>query len=221
VPLTVGICEDDHALRGALVRALEAEGFATAPAATGHAALASFEPDRVDVVVLDIGLPDADGRDVCQALRAHGLTAPVLFLTGRDALVDRLAGFGAGGDDYLVKPFALAELLVRLRALLRRVPRGPAPLNGGLSLDPTEYALRRGDRSARLTPTEFRLMATLAASPGTVVRRHELLAAAWPDGALVHDNTVHSFIARLRRKLGEIDADLSIETVRGVGYALR
>jgi two-component system response regulator MprA len=218
---TVGICEDDHDLRGALVRAFESEGFATHAVASGHAAIASFEPDAVDVVVLDIGLPDADGRDVCQALRAHGLTAPVLFLTARDALVDRLSGFGAGGDDYLTKPFALAELLVRLRALLRRSPPGPAQLNGGLWLDPAEHALRLGDRSERLTPTEFRLIATLAASPGAVVQRRELLAAAWPEGAMVHDNTVHSFVARLRRKLRLLGAEPRIETVRGVGYTLR
>jgi two-component system response regulator MprA len=147
--------------------------------------------------------------------------APVLFLTARDALVDRLAGFGAGGDDYLTKPFALAELLVRLRALLRRVVPAAPDLPSGLRLDPAEHALRLGDRVERLTPTEFRLIAVLAAQPGAVIRRRDLLAAGWPDGALVHDNTLHSFMTRLRRKLRAVGAEMRIETVRGVGYTLR
>jgi two-component system, OmpR family, response regulator len=194
---TVGICEDDHDLRGALVRALESEGYLTRTAATGRQAMASFGNGAVDALILDIGLPDADGRDVCQALRAHGVRAPVLFLTARDALVDRLSGFGAGGDDYVTKPFALAELQVRLRVLLRRVAPDPADLPAGLRLDPAEHALRLGDRTERLTPTEFRLIAVLAASPGAVIRRRDLLAAGWPDGALVHDNTLHSFVTRV------------------------
>jgi two-component system response regulator MprA len=217
----VGICEDDHGLRGALVRALESEGYAIRTASTGHEAMASFGNGNVDALILDIGLPDADGRDVCQALRAHGVEAPVLFLTARDALVDRLAGFGAGGDDYLTKPFALAELLVRLRALLRRVAPAAPDLPSGLRLDPAEHALRLGDRMERLTPTEFRLIAVLAAQPGAVIRRRDLLAAGWPDGALVHDNTLHSFMTRLRRKLHAVGAEMRIETVRGVGYTLR
>jgi len=217
----VGICEDDHDLRAALVRALESEGYLTRTASTGNEAMASFGTGSVDALILDIGLPDADGRDVCQALRAHGVEAPVLFLTARDALVDRLAGFGAGGDDYLTKPFALAELLVRLNALLRRgAPQSPS-LDGGLRLDPAAHGLRLGDRLVRLTPTEFRLIAALAASPGAVVRRRELLAAGWPDGALVHDNTLHSFMTRLRRKLRVLGAEMRIQTVRGVGYTLR
>jgi two-component system, OmpR family, response regulator len=221
VQATVGICEDDHDLRGALVRALESEGYRTRTAATGHAAMASFSSGAVDALILDIGLPDADGRDVCQALRAHGVQAPVLFLTARDALVDRLSGLGAGGDDYMTKPFALAELLVRLGVLLRRVAPEPSNLPEGLRLDPAEHALRLGDRTERLTPTEFRLIAVLAATPGAVIRRRDLLAAGWPDGAVVHDNTLHSFVARLRRKLRAVGAEMRIETVRGVGYTLR
>jgi two-component system response regulator MprA len=221
VQATVGICEDDHDLRGALVRALRSEGYATRTAATGGEAMASFGDGAIDALILDIGLPDADGRDVCQALRADGMEVPVLFLTARAALVDRLSGFGAGGDDYLTKPFALAELLMRLRVLLRRgAPAAPAPANG-LRLDPAEHALCVGERSERLTPTEFRLIGALAATPGAVIRHRELLAAGWPDGALVHDNTLHSFVARLRHKLRTLEADARIETVRGVGYTLR
>src|ERR1700712_5620442 len=117
---TAGICEDDDELRGVLRDALERDGLTVRATATGADAVAAFGDDAPDVLVLDVGLPDADGRDVCQALRARGVTTPVLFLTARDALTDRLSGFHAGGDDYLTKPFALAELLVRVHALLRR-----------------------------------------------------------------------------------------------------
>jgi two-component system response regulator MprA len=178
------------------------------------------------VLVLDIGLPDADGRDVCQALRARGVGVPVLFLTARDALPDRLSGFHAGGDDYLTKPFALAELIVRVQALVRRAPAagtGGAGAPAGesdLRLDPSLHAIVHGDREVTLTPTEFRLLARMAARPGEVVRRPSLIAAAWPDGAIVHDNTLDAYVARLRRKLREAGAEQVIETVRGVGYKL-
>src|SRR4051812_7042635 len=131
-PLRAGICEDDHELRGVVRDALAREGFEVTVCATGADAVRAFSDNAPDVMVLDIGLPDADGRDVCQALRARGVTAPVLFLTARDALTDRLSGFHAGGDDYLTKPFALAELLVRLHALLRRgKPHGSSPAPPG------------------------------------------------------------------------------------------
>src|SRR6478735_407389 len=116
----IGICEDDAGLRSVLARALVDEGFEVRTVAGGRLAVQEFSASPPDLLVLDIGLPDADGRDVCQALRAHGVTAPVIFLTARGELTDRLAGFHAGGDDYLTKPFALAELVVRVRALLRR-----------------------------------------------------------------------------------------------------
>src|SRR5204863_7374505 len=117
---TAGVCEDDHELRGLLRDALERHGFVVRATASGTEALRAFSTAPPDLLVLDIGLPDADGRDVCQALRSHGVRAPVLFLTARDALPDRLSGFHAGGDDYLTKPFALAELILRVQALLRR-----------------------------------------------------------------------------------------------------
>jgi two-component system response regulator MprA len=217
----LGLCEDDGELRSVLVRALEAEDFDVRATAYGHEAVELFSAAPPDVLVLDIALPDADGRDVCQALRAHGVTAPVLFLTARSALTDRLAGFHAGGDDYLTKPFALSELLVRVRALLRRAGTPEPATLGGLRLDPAAHALRRGDQEQRLTPTEFRLLAALAARPGHVLRRHELVAAAWPDGAIVHDNTLDAYIGRLRRKLRSVGGGDEISTVRGVGYELR
>src|SRR4051794_40600142 len=112
-PVRVGVCEDDAGLRSVLVRALSAEGFSVRATATGREAVEAFSSSTPELLVLDVGLPDADGRDVCQALRSHGVSAPVLFLTARDALPDRLSGFHAGGDDYMTKPFALAELIVR------------------------------------------------------------------------------------------------------------
>jgi two-component system response regulator MprA len=218
---SVGICEDDAALRSVLARALVAEGFEVRTTASGREAVQVFSATAPELLVLDIGLPDADGRDVCQALRSHGVSCPVLFLTARDALTDRLSGFHAGGDDYLTKPFALAELIVRVGALLRRAAPDPEPAGSGLRLDPAAHAVRCGERVEALTPTEFRLLATLAARPGDVVRRRELTAAAWPDGAIVNENTLDAYIARLRRKLREVDSAEEIATARGVGYALR
>src|SRR3954469_23735190 len=138
----VGLCEDDDALRSVIGRALRGEGFDVRVAETGAGAVRAFAAEPPDLLVLDIGLPDADGRDVCQALRTQGVGAPVIFLTARDALTDRLAGFHAGGDDYLTKPFALAELLVRVHALLRRAESQPsAAATTGLQLDPAAHGV--------------------------------------------------------------------------------
>jgi len=221
--MTVGLCEDDWELRSVLGRALKAEGFEVATTATGREAVSRFSEEPPGVLILDIGLPDADGRDVCQALRAHGVDSPVLFLTARDALTDRQSGFGAGGDDYLTKPFALAELIYRVRALMRRGGDRPEPVRAGeaLRLDPASHAIHAGGREAPLTPTEFRLLAALVARPGQVVRRGHLINAAWPDGAIVHDNTLDTYIARLRRKLRTLGVADQIVTARGVGYSLR
>jgi two-component system, OmpR family, response regulator len=218
----IGICEDDAGLRSLLTRALADEGFEVRAVPGGRLAVQEFSAAPPDLLVLDVGLPDADGRDVCQALRAHGVEAPVIFLTARGELTDRLSGFHAGGDDYLTKPFALAELLVRIRALLKRVERAEEPpVRGELRLDPAAHGARVGDRAEALTPTEFRLLAALAARPGEVLRRHELVAAAWPDGAIVHANTLDAYIGRLRRKLRALGASTQIATARGVGYTLR
>jgi len=219
---TVGICEDDDELRGIVRAALERDGFAVLATVSGAEALRVFARERPDVLVLDIGLPDGDGRDVCQALRAVGITVPVLFLTARDALTDRLSGFHAGGDDYLTKPFALAELLVRVHALCRRVSSAGSGDDGPpFVLDPAAHAIvHRGARVA-LTPTEFRLLAALAARPGVVVRRAALIAAAWPHGAIVHDNTLDAYVTRIRRKLRASQAPVTIANNRGVGYVLQ
>jgi two-component system, OmpR family, response regulator len=223
VTLSIGLCEDDDELRGVIRTALEREGHEVRATASGSEALRMFTDSPPHVLILDIGLPDADGRDVCMALRANGVGCPVLFLTARSAVPDRVSGFHSGGDDYVAKPFALSELLVRVAALARRAPAGPSatPAELGVTLDPAAHALRRGGSRVTLTPTEFRLMAALVARPDEVMRRAALIAAAWPDGAIVHNNTLDAYMARIRRKLREVDADVTLETVRGVGYALR
>jgi two-component system OmpR family response regulator len=219
---SAGVCEDDDELRGVLRRALEREGLAVRATASGTEAVRAFADEPPDVLVLDIGLPDADGRDVCQALRARGVKSPVLFLTARDAVPDRISGFHAGGDDYLTKPFSLAELVVRIHALLRRVDGATAEASpAGVVLDPAAHAAMIGGTTVALTPTEFRLLAALAARPGVVLRRAQLVAVAWPNGAIVHDNTLDAYIARIRRKLRDGGAPEAVETVRGVGYVLR
>jgi DNA-binding response OmpR family regulator len=217
------IVEDDTELREVLVRGLRDEGFAAHGVATGHELLDRAAGEPPDALIIDVGLPDSDGRDLCQALRAQGVQAPVLFLTARDSLPDRLSGFEAGGDDYVTKPFAFSEVIVRLRALLRRArPDGDSVVEvGALRLDPVAHAALSGEQRANLTPTEFRILAALAARPGDAVRRHELVRAGWPAGAMVHDNTLDTYIARLRRKLRRLDDVPEIKTVHGVGYSMR
>jgi two-component system OmpR family response regulator len=217
----VVLLEDDAELRSLVTRGLGEEGFEVTTASTAAELLRLIGHEDPDVLVVDIGLPDADGRDVVQALRAQGVGAPVIFLTARDALPDRLAGFAAGGDDYLTKPFAFVELVVRLRALIRR---GGADLGveaGGLRLDPASHAVSCGGATADLTPTEYRILARLAGAPGDAVRRRELVEAAWPHGAIVRDNTLDVYIARLRRKLASLPGAPAIGTVHGIGYSLR
>jgi two-component system response regulator MprA len=213
------VVEDDAVLRSQLSRGLGEEGFEIMAVGDGASALELAE-DSPDALIIDIGLPDADGRDLCQALRARGIDAPVLFLTARDTLPDRLAGFSAGGDDYVTKPFHFDEVVARLRSLLRRVGADPSTTVGTLRLNPVTHAITSHDREVMLTPTEFRLLAALAARPGEVVRRRELVQAAWPAGAMVHDNTLDQYVARLRRKLRELAAPAAIATAHGVGYRL-
>jgi len=212
------VVEDDDELRALLARGLREEGFSVERARTGGELLERIEQVAPDALVIDIGLPDTDGRDLCQALRVRGIQTPVLFLTARDALVDRLAGFDAGGDDYLSKPFELVELVARLHALLRRTGREGALDAGGLRLDPVAHAVGDGSAEVALTPTEFRLLARLMSRPGEAVRRQELVRAGWPHGAIVRDNTLDAYVARLRRKLKLLGQAPEIITVHGVGY---
>jgi two-component system, OmpR family, response regulator len=216
------IVEDDAPLREVLVRSLRAEGFAARAVASARELFAQALDRHPDVLVIDIGLPDADGRDLCQALRARGVSSPVLFLTARDALTDRLSGFSAGGDDYVTKPFDIEEVVARLQALLRR--SAPAPASGddgGLTLDPSQLAVSCQGRAEALTPTEFRVLAALASRHGKAVSRQELIRTAWPLGAIVQDNTLDVYIARIRRKLGRLPVAPAIRTIHGLGYRLQ
>jgi two-component system, OmpR family, response regulator len=215
------VIEDDGDLRRLVRRGLEEEGFEVMQASNGTDAVALAETEKPNLLVVDIGLPDADGRDVVQAVRSRGVDSPVLFLTARDQMVDRLAGFSAGGDDYLTKPFEFAELIARLRALLRRSAGTlPVAVAGDLRLDPAVHAVSSGETTVSLTPTEFRLLGALVGRHGETVRRRELIATGWPDGAVVHDNTLDVYLARLRRKLNNLPTETSIGTVHGVGYKL-
>ena len=214
------VVEDDPALRDLLARGLDDEGLVPRLAATGADALREGATDDVAAVILDIGLPDADGRDVCHALRSRGLQAPVIFLTARDALVDRLAGFDAGGDDYLTKPFAFPELIARLRVALRRSGADGALREAGLVLDPASHAVVQGEATVPLTPTEFRVLGALLAHPGEAVRRRDIVRAGWPAGAIVSDNSIDAYIARVRRKLRALPDPPEVATVVGVGYRL-
>jgi two-component system response regulator MprA len=214
---SVLVVEDDAELRALLVRGLREEGFETAGVGTAAALLETIGSAVPDVLILDVGLPDGDGRDVCHALRAQGVTAPVLFLSAHGALTDRVTGLNAGADDYMTKPFAFAELVARLRALLRRSPLAPLQL-GTMQLDPTSYVARVDDRAISFTPTEFRLLAKLVMHSGETVRRRDLVETAWPHGARVRDNTLDTYLARIRRKLAALDGAPHVSTVHGVGY---
>jgi two-component system, OmpR family, response regulator len=212
------LVEDDSELREVVSRGLREEGFIVETAGSGAESLERIGDLSPDLLILDIGLPDTDGRDLCQALRARGLQTPVLFLTARDALVDRIAGFDAGGDDYLPKPFAFVELVARVQALIRRGGSGPEVDVADLQIDPVGHTLRHLELTTSLTPTEFRVLAKLLAQPGQTVRRRELVRAGWPHGAFVRQNTLDAYIARLRRKLRGLESSAEISTVHGVGY---
>jgi two-component system, OmpR family, response regulator len=215
------VLEDDPTMRSVLVRGLREECYEVQGFATGTDLLRKVSETAPELFVIDIGLPDTDGRDVCQALRAQGLTTPVLFLTARDSLSDRLSGFHVGGDDYLSKPFAFAELLARAEALIRRSGTERSVEAGGLILDPAKHAVTCGGVTVPLTPTEFRLLAKLAASPGEAIRRRVLMETAWSHNAVVYDNTLDAYIVRLRRKVSGLPGAPQIVTVRGVGYSLQ
>jgi two-component system response regulator MprA len=212
---SIVVCEDDVAVRDVLRRVLEHDGHTVSGVATAEGLLRHLDRDP-QLIVLDVGLPDADGRDVCVALRARGVDAKVLMLTALDGVHHKVGGFEAGADDYLTKPFDVPELLARVRALLRRATAaGPSP---SVVLDPAKHAVTHGPASENLTPTEFRLLGRLMASQGEVVRRHTLVAAGWPHGAQVSDNTLDSYVRRLRTKLAVLGMAQRLATVRGVGY---
>jgi two-component system response regulator MprA len=210
------VVDDDAPIRRMLDRTLSAAGYAVATAADGGEALAAVERSTPDLVVLDVGLPGVDGLSVSRRLRAKGLAVPVLLLTARDSVPDRVAGLDAGADDYLVKPFATEELLARIRALLRR---GKAPEEllafGDLTLDPVTRAAQRSGSTLALSEREVDLLALLLRNARRVVPREQAINEIWHGDASA--NVVDRYVSNLRRKLGEPPL---IETVRGVGFII-
>ncbi|MEU6065456.1 MULTISPECIES: response regulator transcription factor [Streptomyces] len=217
------VVDDDAAIRRSLERGLRLNGFSVALADGGHAGLAEARTDRPDIIVLDVCMPDLNGIDVCQALRDDGDDVPVLMLSALDEAADRLAGLRVGGDDYLVKPFALQELVLRLRALVhRRPPSATGPLRvGGLVLDPVAHQASLDDRPLQLTPREFALMEVLARNAGIELTREQLLDRVWGYDFQVRSDAVDTFVSHLRRKLEAGNRPRILHTVRGVGFVLR
>ncbi|HUE25881.1 MAG TPA: response regulator transcription factor [Solirubrobacteraceae bacterium] len=211
------VVDDDPPLRRMLERTLVAEGFDVTVAADGGAALVAAERAAPDLIVLDVAMPGLDGVAVCKRLRAKGLPTPILMLTARDAVPDRVTGLEAGADDYLVKPFAVQELIARLRALIRRTGQARSVLSyADLVLDTAARSATRAGRPIELTGRESDLLALLMREPGRVVRRDHAIEEIW-DGA-AEPNVVDRYVTRLRRKLGE---PVLIRTIRGAGFALR
>jgi DNA-binding response OmpR family regulator len=218
----IGLCEDDPAIRRIVVKSMQLADHDVVVAHNGGEAVRLFGEDRtLDALILDIGLPDADGRDVCQALRSNGQVAPVMFLTALGAVEDRLSGFSAGADDYLPKPFDPLELVARVEVLARRGSTLTSADPAELALDPARHSITCSGREVLLTPTEFRMLAAITSRPGQVVRRRVIAAAGWPSGGLVSENSIDSYIRRIRMKLQEVQAPQQLTTVRGVGYSLR
>jgi two-component system response regulator MprA len=218
VAANVLIVDDDGPVRRTLARTLGAEGYATVLASDGGAALAEVERQQPDVIVLDAIMPGLDGLAVARRLRAKGVSVPILMLTARDAVGDRVAGLDAGADDYLVKPFATEELLARVRALLRRGLDAPLLSFADISLDTGSRLLVRGGRTVALTQREAALLELLLQRPGKVLSRRTAMTTVWSDGSATTENVVDRYVAYLRRKLG--DPPL-IHTVRGAGFVLR
>jgi two-component system response regulator MprA len=218
------VVDDEPAVREALRRALELEGYRVGLAEDGADALAQIAAEEPDAVVLDVLMPVLDGLTACRRLRHQGSRVPVLMLTARDSVGDRVAGLDAGADDYLVKPFALEELLARIRALLRR---GLAAGSDGvlrfadLSLDPATREVRRGDRRIELTRTEFHLLELFLRNPRQVLTRSLIFERVWGYDFGPSSNSLDVYVGYLRRKTEAGGEPRLIQTVRGVGYALR
>jgi two-component system, OmpR family, response regulator MprA len=219
------VVDDDRAVRESLRRSLAFNGYQVELAADGYEALDAVARQRPDAMVLDVMMPRLDGLEVCRRLRGNGDALPIIVLTARDAVADRVAGLDAGADDYLPKPFALEELLARLRALLRRstpVESGAAALTfADLSLNPETREVSRGDRPISLTRTEFSLLELLLAHPRRVLTRTQILEEVWGYGFPTTGNALEVYIGYLRRKTETEGEPRLIHTVRGVGYVLR
>jgi two-component system, OmpR family, response regulator len=221
--MRVLVVEDDLKMASLLRRGLLEEGLAADVARTGDDALWMAEATEYDAIVLDVMLPGTDGFEVCRRLRESGRWSPVLMLTARDAVEDRVAGLDAGADDYLTKPFSFAELLARLRALARRAPlERPTVLEAGaLRLDPATRRAWRGDVEIGLSAKEFALLETFMRRPGEVLSRYQLLEHCWDYGYENRSNVVDVYVRYLREKVDRPFGRSSLETVRGAGYRFR
>jgi two-component system OmpR family response regulator len=217
------VVEDDVKMAGLVRRGLVEEGLSVDVTRRGEDALWMAAATEYDAIVLDVMLPGADGFDVCRRLRQDGHWSPVLMLTARDAVVDRVSGLDAGADDYLTKPFSFAELLARLRALARRPPlERPAVLEvGDLRLDPATRQVWRGETEVGLSPKEFAVLETFMRRPGRVLSRFELLEHCWDYAYENRSNVVDVYVRYVREKIDRPFRRSSIETVRGAGYRLR
>ena len=217
------VVDDDPVLRRSLERVLRLGTYDVDPVDSGRTALSALARSRYSAVVLDVGMPSPDGLEVCRRLRAGGDRTPVIMLTAREAVSDRVDGLEAGADDYLVKPFAIEELLARIRALLRRAaPRSGTALSfADLRLDPATREVRRGQRAVELRPTEFALLEALLAEPGRVMTRSVLYETLWGYDFGRASKTLEVHIGSLRRKLEADGASRLIHTVRDVGYVMR
>jgi two-component system response regulator MprA len=217
------VVDDEPAVRDSLGRALRLEGYEVELAEDGRDALERLEARRPDALVLDLMMPRIDGLEVCRALRSKGDRTPILVLTAKDAVSDRVAGLDAGADDYVVKPFALDELLARLRALLRRVggEQQDKLRFADLELDPVAYEVRRGGRRLELTRTEFHLLELFMRHPRQVLTRSIIFEHVWGYDFGADSNSLTVYIGYLRRKLEEGDEPRLLHTVRGVGYVMR
>ena len=217
------VVEDESKLAGLIRRGLVEEGYAADVAGTGEDALWMAEATPYDAIVLDVVLPGRSGIEVCRSLRDNGVWTPILMLTARDGVDDRVSGLDSGADDYLCKPFAFAELLARLRALTRRGPaERPAVVEvGSLRLDPATRRVWRRDAEIALSVKEFALLETFMRRPGDVLTRLDLLEHAWDFAYESRSNVVDVYIRYLRAKVDRPFGVQSIETVRGVGYRLR
>jgi two-component system OmpR family response regulator len=221
--MRVLIVEDDVKMAGLVRRGLDREGMAVDVALKGEDALWMATATDYDAIVLDVMLPGIDGFELCRRLRGEGVWSPVLMLTARDSIRDRVAGLDGGADDYLTKPFSYAELLARLRALVRR-GRAERPTElrvGDLRLDPATRRVWRGDSEIELSPKEFALLETFMRRPGEVLSRLHLLEHAWDYEYENRSNIIDSYVRFLRRKIDKPYGSESIETVRGAGYRLR
>jgi two-component system OmpR family response regulator len=221
--MRVLVVEDERKLGELLRRGLGEEGYAADLADRGEEALWMAQAVPYDAIVLDVMLPGADGFEICRRMRGSGVWAPVLMLTARDAVDDRVNGLDAGADDYLTKPFAFEELLARLRALTRRAPveRPPVLQVGDLRLDPAAHRAWRGDEELDLSAKEFSLLELFMRRPGVTLSRTQLLDGAWDIAFESRSNVVDVYVRYLREKIDRPFGHHSLETIRGVGYRLR